>query len=166
MFRCRQRGGCDDRDKTCSRSSKVVECVRIFSCPMCCAMYRNVVARWCTPSKNIRCRLPLVEALLVMKPVQQYSTTRLQSCKGIGAGPGILRVIKTDNEKLRGNSHLCLHPTPPCCWIDARSYTPFQLVLYAREERLAEQSPWPSRYRGNMPPPPGPGRYDTFSVFL
>ncbi|CAM9284409.1 unnamed protein product, partial [Hapterophycus canaliculatus] len=27
------------------------------------------------------------------------------------------------------------------------------LVLYAREERLAEQSPWPSRHRG-MPPPP------------
>ncbi|CAM9198823.1 unnamed protein product [Scytosiphon promiscuus] len=32
-----------------------------------------------------------------------------------------------------------------------------QLVLYAREERLAEQSPWPSRHR-RMPPPPGPGR--------
>eukprot|EP00752_Nemacystus_decipiens_P005205 g4724.t1 len=32
-----------------------------------------------------------------------------------------------------------------------------QLVLYAREERLAEQSPWPRRPRGNMPPPPGPG---------
>ncbi|CAM9206897.1 unnamed protein product [Ectocarpus sp. 6 AP-2014] len=32
-----------------------------------------------------------------------------------------------------------------------------QLVLYAREERLAEQSPWPRRHRGKMPPPPGPG---------
>ncbi|CAM9833355.1 unnamed protein product [Ectocarpus sp. 8 AP-2014] len=31
------------------------------------------------------------------------------------------------------------------------------LVLYAREERLAEQSPWPRRHRGKMPPPPGPG---------
>ncbi|CAM9760077.1 unnamed protein product [Ectocarpus sp. 4 AP-2014] len=32
-----------------------------------------------------------------------------------------------------------------------------QLVLYAREARLAEQSPWPRRHRGKMPPPPGPG---------
>ncbi|CAM9356144.1 unnamed protein product, partial [Ectocarpus fasciculatus] len=31
------------------------------------------------------------------------------------------------------------------------------LVLYAREERLAEQSPWRSKHRGKMPPPPGPG---------
>lgn len=60
----------------------------------------------------------------------------------------------------------CPPPRPPpqprsSLLLDWHSFawTRPQLVLYAREERLAEQSPWPSRNRGNRPPPPGSGRY-------